>query len=219
MPDSLDGASYDKILSKIAPGKIISADLLEWVVERLRIVEGRTQKRDGTQVLVPKVFGQTLEQALSTLEDSSADLQVGRVIDAEGRTFEPPHKDVLKRTVINQVPPPEARRAAGSKVDLVLSESIGVGTIRGTVVGQNSGEPLPGANVVISDADGVGTTTNANGQFRISGLPVGTRTVRVTLVGYESKTSEVVVEPGKTAEVNVQLSSAITDEDEVTIDN
>lgn len=123
MPNAFEGASYDKALKNIAPGKLIRTDMFKWIIERLRTLDERVRE-DGGDVVVPRVFGKTLGQALTILNQSSVNLQVGRVLDAEGRTYESPWSDVLRRTVINQVPQPGARTDEGQQVGLVLTAPV-----------------------------------------------------------------------------------------------
>ena len=46
--------------------------------------------------------------------------------------------------------------------------------------------PLPGATVMIIDSDPViGTVTDADGNFRLTGIPVGRYNLKVSYIGYE----------------------------------
>ena len=55
-------------------------------------------------------------------------------------------------------------------------------TLTGRVIDTNDA-PLPGANVRLSGTS-MGTSTDENGRYRITGIEPGTYTVRVTFVGY-----------------------------------
>src|SRR5687767_1695205 len=65
------------------------------------------------------------------------------------------------------------------------------GTIRGTVA-DSAGAPLANATVAVE-----GTTlravSGAGGDYEIRGVPAGTRTVRVRLIGYRSESAQVTV--------------------------
>src|SRR6187455_3245583 len=62
-------------------------------------------------------------------------------------------------------------------------------TVRGTIVDQDSQMPLIGATVVVVGSDPlIGTTTDLEGRFRITGVPVGRVTLKVSFMGYEDKT-------------------------------
>jgi TonB-dependent SusC/RagA subfamily outer membrane receptor len=82
------------------------------------------------------------------------------------------------------------------------------GTITGNVTDATSGETLPGANVLVVDLD-KGTSTDANGNFRITEVPPGTHTVRVTYVGYNQANKTVTVEAGEIAELNFELGAGV----------
>lgn len=151
-------ASYEKALRTVAPGKLISTDLFKWIIERLRTLEERI--RGQGEVVVPRVFGQTLSQALKVLDESTVDLQVGLVLDASGRTIDIGNSEVLGRTVIGQMPDAGTRTTSGDDLDLVVG--VPEGTSNGS--GSNGGaigfiEVIPqkspqGTNVVIgSDKD------------------------------------------------------------------
>ncbi len=80
------------------------------------------------------------------------------------------------------------------------------GTISGKVTVAESGEPLPGANVII-----VGTlrgaSTNLDGEYHISINP-GVYTLRASFIGYSPAEKEVRVNPGETVTVDFALSES-----------
>lgn len=73
------------------------------------------------------------------------------------------------------------------------------GAIKGTVVDQNSQEPLPFANVWVElGGDILGTTTDFNGKFTIKPLPPGVYTLNISFIGYNNiQRSGVRVLPDK----------------------
>lgn len=63
-----------------------------------------------------------------------------------------------------------------------------VQTLRGTVLDEDSRLPLIGAAVVVMDSDPLkGATTDVDGRFEITGLPVGRHSIRVQYMGYEPR--------------------------------
>lgn len=90
------------------------------------------------------------------------------------------------------------------------------GTIAGTVVDSATTDPVPGANVVISDL-GTGEATDENGEFRLPNVPVGSHTVEVSFVGYETKEIPVEVEANETTDVRVQLVPTALEIDDVVV--
>lgn len=82
------------------------------------------------------------------------------------------------------------------------------GAIAGTVVDSASGETLPGVNVAVVGTQR-GTSTDADGQYTISGLEPGTYTLEASFVGYETKTLEgVQVADGETTQRDITLQSS-----------
>lgn len=90
------------------------------------------------------------------------------------------------------------------------------GSIEGTVTDAESGQPLPGVNVVIGDLN-TGASTNANGQYTIQDVPTGTYEVTAQFVGYQSQTQEVEVAAGQTVTVDFALSGETVGLDEVVV--
>ena len=90
---------------------------------------------------------------------------------------------------------------------------------RGTVTGvvtDTSGAPLPGAQVA-DPALQRGTTTDADGRYRISKLPVGTHTLEFRFVGYQTVTREVTLAAGETKRVDVILKTRVLETEGVTV--
>ncbi len=56
-------------------------------------------------------------------------------------------------------------------------------TISGTVTDDKTGKPLPYANVYLNNSS-IGTTTNENGAYTLSNLPIGSMEIAVSLLGY-----------------------------------
>jgi iron complex outermembrane receptor protein len=65
------------------------------------------------------------------------------------------------------------------------------GTLQGTV-SDSGGAPLPYASVTV-EGTGARTTTGTTGEYQLRGVPVGTHTVRVRLIGYQSATARVTI--------------------------
>jgi len=81
------------------------------------------------------------------------------------------------------------------------------GTLAGTVTEASTGNPLPGANVVIEGTP-IGTSTDVEGRYTITDVEPGTYTLRATFVGYTASVEEgVTVEAGETTTVDFALES------------
>jgi TonB-dependent receptor len=84
----------------------------------------------------------------------------------------------------------------------------GQSTLRGVVTDSTSGEKLVGVNVVIVGT-GLGGATNANGEYRISGIPPSAVKVRVSSIGYEVKVKDIDFSKTASAQWNVELVSTV----------
>src|SRR5690554_2362950 len=76
---------------------------------------------------------------------------------------------------------------------LTASASIAqaqTGAVTGRVTDADTGEPLPGVNVVVEEL-ATGAATDVEGRYTISGLRPGTYTLRASFVGYEDQTQAV----------------------------
>jgi hypothetical protein len=90
----------------------------------------------------------------------------------------------------------------GALLPLTRVVQQGDGLLAGTVVTVAQGKPLMDA--LVSIVGGPETRTNDRGQFRLTGVPGGTRTLLVRAVGYYPAQRSVDVVPGA-APVHVQL--------------
>ncbi|MEE9289240.1 MAG: carboxypeptidase-like regulatory domain-containing protein, partial [Bacteroidota bacterium] len=81
-------------------------------------------------------------------------------------------------------------------------------TLRGTVTDAETGESLPGANIIVSSARvETGAAADAKGQFVLRGLLPGTYTVTVSYIGYAKEVmSNVEFAAGETKSLDISLS-------------
>jgi TonB-linked SusC/RagA family outer membrane protein len=94
--------------------------------------------------------------------------------------------------------------------------SAQTGTIGGIVTGAESGNALPGVNVVVTELDR-GAATDTEGRYTIENIPPGTYTLRISFVGYQTVETEVTVEANQTLEQNFQLQPGAVGLDEVVV--
>ena len=79
------------------------------------------------------------------------------------------------------------------------------GRIHGSVADAETGQPLPGANVYLTQG-GRGAATDSEGRFRLSGLEAGTYQLRISYIGYETRVvTDIVVRPDRTTELRCIL--------------
>jgi TonB-dependent starch-binding outer membrane protein SusC len=90
------------------------------------------------------------------------------------------------------------------------------GVITGTVVEEATQRPLAGAQVTVTGTQ-LGTITNQQGRFTISGVPAGPREVRAALIGYSAATRTVNVATGGAASVAFTLTQTAVALDELVV--
>ena len=89
------------------------------------------------------------------------------------------------------------------------------GTITGTVIDSETGEPLPGTNVIIPDLT-LGAATDVDGSFTIEDVPVGTQTITASFVGYRAFETTTDVAEGEN-QLNIELQPDFTGLEEVVV--
>lgn len=84
-------------------------------------------------------------------------------------------------------------------------------TLRGTVNEKITRQPLVGVSVVVLNTSPLlGTVTDETGQWSISHVPVGRQQIQVSLVGYQTYTSDAfIVASTKSPEINVELEEGV----------
>lgn len=91
--------------------------------------------------------------------------------------------------------------------------------LRGVVTDQQSKMPIPSVSITIT-ADGYnsGTVTDIDGNYTLTGVPIGRATVRISHASYQEQViPEVAMEPGKETILNVELLERVNDMKEVII--
>jgi iron complex outermembrane recepter protein len=78
------------------------------------------------------------------------------------------------------------------------------GTVRGTVA-DSSGSPLPNASLTIEGTD-LRATSGPGGEYEITKVPAGRRTLRARLIGYEAAAAVLEVAAGSPTSHNFTLS-------------
>ena len=94
-------------------------------------------------------------------------------------------------------------------------------TIRGLVTDSAARRPLAGAEVyVVTDGAAAVTRnarTNAAGQYIITGVPAGSLTARVRLVGFSPRAQRLTVREGETSTLDFALGERLTQLNEVVV--
>ncbi len=89
---------------------------------------------------------------------------------------------------------------------MIPAMALAQGTITGSVTDGNTGDALPGANVIV-DGQPYGGASDLSGAFVIEGVPAGTYTVTASVIGYESVTISAQVASGIATTMNFALTS------------
>jgi hypothetical protein len=88
----------------------------------------------------------------------------------------------------------------------------------GTVT-DDAGTPLPGVNVFLAQTQR-GTTTDAEGRYRLGTVPLGAHRLVASIVGYETAAEDLVLrEPGAVRTVDFRLGEAEYELGEVTVES
>lgn len=101
---------------------------------------------------------------------------------------------------------------------LPILTSAQTGTIKGTVTDKQSEVPLEGASVELLGAEATGAVTDASGVFRLTNVPLGRQTLRISYIGFETITiPNVEVTAGKEVVVAVSLLESFNQLDAVVL--
>jgi len=91
------------------------------------------------------------------------------------------------------------------------------GKIAGRVIDKETGEPLPGVNILVQGTT-LGSTTDIDGYYTILQVPPGTHILIVSMVGYAKITiRNVQVHIDQTTPVNVQMVSEAIEMENITV--
>jgi len=97
-----------------------------------------------------------------------------------------------------------------------LASQQATGTVTGRVTDASVGRGLPDVAVLVTGTR-IGTLTGPNGEYTISGVPVGARTLTIRRIGYQPTTETVTVVPGATATADVALHVSAVNLSEVVV--
>ena len=194
-------------------------DALERISEKagLNLVYGSEKVAIGTSIQMEEERVTAREALEIILQDTGLQFRTfeQETVVIEERTT-PPDVDPAERSTASQaasgpaVPRMEAAAMMGPP-------QVQTGTITGTVVDAQTGEPLPGVNVVVQGTQ-QGAATDDQGQYRISEVEAGTYTLQASFVGYVEQTREgIQVRANETTTVNFKLQEAESRLDEVVV--
>jgi len=92
-------------------------------------------------------------------------------------------------------------------------------TVKGKILDKITHEPIVGANIILLDSQPlVGTISNIDGDFVLDEIPVGRRSFKISMLGYESYLlNEVLVSSGKQVVLDIFLQEEASQLSEVVI--
>jgi hypothetical protein len=91
-------------------------------------------------------------------------------------------------------------------------------TIRGIVVDKQSQAPLAGVIVQVLNTDPpIGASTDENGEYKITAVPIGRLQLKINLIGYKEKFITIVLNAGKESVINIELEESVIQGQEVVI--
>jgi len=93
-------------------------------------------------------------------------------------------------------------------------------TVKGKIIDADTKVTLPGANVVLLNNAQIaqGTSSDADGNFKFSKVPVGRHSFKVSFMGYEEVIlSEILVGSGREVVLNVEMKESVATIDEIKV--
>ncbi len=91
-------------------------------------------------------------------------------------------------------------------------------TVKGTVVDKQSQSPLPGVIIqVLNSIPLLGTSTNENGEFKITEVPIGRWQLKIYVIGYKERNITIILNAGKESVSNIELEENVIQSEEVVI--
>lgn len=100
----------------------------------------------------------------------------------------------------------------------ITAQTIEPATISGTVIDSTTSKPLLGAHVFLSGTS-LGTSTDHNGRFSLSGLPPGAHTLSISIIGYERISEKIAINSGQEILFEKKLKPVVYDLGELYVGN
>jgi len=95
-----------------------------------------------------------------------------------------------------------------ARYDLYGAIAAPSGVLTGKVIDVETGEPLPGVNIIFEHTT-TGAATDGNGQYIIRNAPTGKWSVVASMIGYRREHRVIEILPDRTATLNFELKSTI----------
>ncbi|MBI2418610.1 MAG: TonB-dependent receptor [Ignavibacteriales bacterium] len=100
-----------------------------------------------------------------------------------------------------------------------FSQQAGIGMLTGEVRDAATKSALPGATVVITELK-KGVTADSAGVYKISQVPAGSYSVRVSYIGYKTKSyTDIVLRPARETQMHIALEASQVNMQEVVVNS
>lgn len=100
----------------------------------------------------------------------------------------------------------------------LLAQSIPIQNLKGQVIDRSIKTALAGASIECIDLPNFKTISSENGQFKITGIPVGRHSFRINYLGYKTASlSNLLLESGKELELIVEMDEQLNNLSAVTV--
>ncbi|MBN1292186.1 MAG: TonB-dependent receptor [Candidatus Latescibacteria bacterium] len=100
---------------------------------------------------------------------------------------------------------------------IISAQETDTGTITGTIVDSSTGEPMVGAVVQIEGTK-IGIVCDLDGKFRLTRVPVGTYSLKASMIGYVTKTiTDLEVKKDEVIKIDFAISSEAIEIEEVVV--
>ena len=93
----------------------------------------------------------------------------------------------------------------------VFASNAPTGTIRGTIIDRISKTTLPGANIILLNSSPItGTSSNADGKFRLDNVNVGRVSLKITFIGYkDAYINNLTLNTGKELFLEIEMDENV----------
>ena len=112
------------------------------------------------------------------------------------------------------------RRNINSQNGVSYEQNFGIsggnGSITGYLIDNSTGDPLVGANVVLSGTN-IGSATDVNGKFLIPSVPAGNYRMNISYIGYQPQNLNINVIEKNTANLTIPLQAQAISGQEVVV--
>lgn len=104
-----------------------------------------------------------------------------------------------------------------ASIQEVTAQQVPAAVITGTVVDDETGTPLAGVHVFIAESM-IGTTTDAEGRYRLEKVPLGAHRLYVSIIGFDPQPRDIILRESRSFTFDFRLKEAVTELGEITVE-